>query len=145
MSEPSYGKVKTMHLDFYKADGVFYEGEIEYLSVPSIDGEYGVLADHENVVVAIVPGILHYRHPGEEIGYVAVSDGMMRIEDGKVLILVESAERPEEIDEHRAQREADEAMEAMLQKKSIEEYYLAEAIMYRATNRLRVKRGRSDN
>ena len=91
MSEPSYGKVKTMHLDFYKADGVFYEGEIEYLSVPSIDGEYGVLADHENVVVAIVPGILHYRHPGEEIGYVAVSDGMMRIEDGKVFDRGENA------------------------------------------------------
>ena len=33
-------------------------------------------------------------------------------------------ERPEEIDEHRAQREAEEAMEAMLQKKSVEEYLM---------------------
>ena len=138
-------KGTMMYLDFYKADGVFYEGEVEYLSVPSIDGEYGVMAAHENVVVAIVPGILRYRFSADEpFLEVAVSDGMMRIEDGKVLILVESAERPEEIDEHRAQREAEEAMEAMLQKKSVEEYALAEAIMYRATNRLRAKRRRGE-
>ena len=131
----------SFHVDFYAAERVFYQGLLEFVAVPSLDGEYGVLCEHENAVVAIVPGVLKYKHCGaDEIGIVAVSDGMMRIENGRVLILVESAERPEEIDENRARREADEAKEAMLQKKSIHDYYLAEAVMYRATNRLKVKK-----
>ena len=133
----------TMHLDFYKADGVFYEGEAEYLSVPTNGGEYGVMAGHENVVVAVVPGILRYRLPGEEMKMASVSNGMMRVEDGQVLILVESAERPEEIDERRAEEEAAAAREAILQKRSIEEFSLAEAMLVRATNRLRVRRRNS--
>ena len=69
----------------------------------------------------------------------AVSSGMMKVEKNDVLILVDSVERPEEIDEARAQREADEAREAMLQKKSRQEYQLAQATLARAMNRLRVK------
>ena len=39
-----------------------------------------------------------------------------------MLILVDTAERPEEIDAKRAKRDADAAKEALLQKKSIQEY-----------------------
>jgi len=56
-----------------------------------------------------------------------------------VLVLVDSVERPEEIDAARARREADQAREAMLQKKSRQEYQLAQASLARAMNRLRVK------
>ena len=56
-----------------------------------------------------------------------------------MLVLVDSVERPEEIDAARAQREADEAREAMLQQKSRQEYQLAQASLARAMNRLRVK------
>ena len=56
-----------------------------------------------------------------------------------LLVLVDSVERPEEIDAARARREADEAQEAMLQRKSRQEYQLAQASLARAMNRLRVK------
>ena len=69
----------------------------------------------------------------------AVSGGMVKIEKNDVLVLVDSVERPEEIDAARARREADEAREAMLQKKSRQEYQLAQAALARAMNRLRVK------
>ena len=45
----------------------------------------------------------------------------------------------EEINAARAHREADQAREAMLQKKSRQEYQLAQASLARAMNRLRVK------
>ena len=44
-----------------------------------------------------------------------------------------------EIDAARAQREADEAREALLQKKSRQEHQIAQATLARALNRLRVK------
>ena len=46
---------------------------------------------------------------------------------------------PEEIDAIRAQRAADEAREAILQKRSAQEYRMAQANLARALNRLRVK------
>ncbi len=121
------------------ADEPFYEGPCESLSVPTTTGMYGVLAHHTNVIMAIVPGTLHYRCPGQEEQLAAVSAGLMKVENGEVLILVDSAERPEEIDANRAKRAADRAKEVLLQKKSIQEYRMAQSNLARALSRLQVK------
>ena len=121
------------------ADEPFYEGPCESLSVPTTTGMYGVLAHHTNVIMAIVPGTLHYRCPGQEEQLAAVSAGLMKVENGEVLILVDSAERPEEIDANRAKRAADRAKKELLQKKSIQEYRMAQSNLARALSRLQVK------
>lgn len=121
------------------ADEPFYEGPCESLSVPTITGMYGVLAHHTNVILSIVPGTLRYRCEGEEEKLAAVSAGMMKVENGEVLVLVDSAERPEEIDANRAKEAADRAKEELLQKKSIQEYRMAQSNLARAVSRLRVK------
>lgn len=121
------------------ADRTFYDGPCVSLTVPTSDGELGILAHHSPMIAAVQPGTLRYQAPGEEARLAAVSPGMVKVEDNEVLVLVDSAERPEEIDAARAQREADEAMEAILQKKSIQEYQVAQGTLARALNRLRVK------
>ena len=93
------------------------------------------------MMAAIVPGTIRWQPPGQEVQLAAVSPGMVKAEGDEVLVLVDSAERPEEIDEARSRRRADEAREAILQKKSIQEYQLAQSTLARALNRLRVKRG----
>ena len=45
------------------ADHPFYEGGCESLVVPTLDGQYGVLAGHCDTILAIVPGTLTYRTP----------------------------------------------------------------------------------
>lgn len=131
---------RTFHLRIYESSRTFLEGEAELVVVPTVDGEYGVMAHHENIVVSVLPGQLKYRMEGDGLRYASISSGMMRVENNDVLILVDSAERPEEIDEIRALTEEEEAREAMLQKRSIQEYVLAEATLQRAMNRLKVKR-----
>lgn len=121
------------------ADEPFYEGPCQSISVPTTTGMYGVLAHHTNVILAIVPGTLRYRCEGEDEKLAAVSAGLMKVENGEVLILVDSAERPEEIDTNRAQRAADRAKEELLQKKSIQEYRMAQSNLARALSRLQVK------
>ncbi len=91
------------------------------------------------MIAAIQPGALRYQLPGQPARIAAVSQGMLKVESNEVLVLVDSAERPEEIDAARAKREADQAREAMLQKKSRQEYQLAQGNLARALNRLRVK------
>lgn len=121
------------------ADEPFYEGPCQSISVPTTTGMYGVLAHHTNVIMAIVPGTLRYRCEDQEEQLAAVSAGLMKVENGEVLILVDSAERPEEIDANRAQRAADRAKEELLQKKSIQEYRMAQSNLARALSRLQVK------
>ena len=121
------------------ADEPFYEGPCQSLSVPTTTGMYGVLAHHTNVIMAIVPGTLRYRCEGQEEQLAAVSAGLMKVENGEVLILVDSAERPDEIDANRAKRAADRAKEELLQKKSIQEYRMAQSNVARALSRLQVK------
>ena len=121
------------------ADHPFFQGECESLTVPTLDGQYGILANHSNMIAAVVPGMLHFHEPGKPEQIAAVSHGLIKIENGEVLILIDSAERPEEIDINRARREADAAKEAIQQKRSIQEYRSAQAMLARAVNRLQVK------
>lgn len=133
--------MKPFDIQIFAADHVFYEGPCESLNVPTTHGLFGILANHSNLIAAIIPGKLSYRIPGGENLYAAVSEGLLKIENGKVLVLVDSAERPEEIDAHRARCDAEEAKEELLQKQSIMENRLVQANLSRALNRLRVKNG----
>lgn len=121
------------------ADHTLYEGPCQSLVVPALRGQYGILAHHSNTVCGIVPGRLTYRTPDGTEQVLAVSSGLVKMEDNDVLVLVDSAERPEEIDANWAQREADEAREILLQKRSMQEYRAARAKLARGINRLRMK------
>ena len=131
--------METFQVHILAADRTFYEGPCESLTISTSDGEIGILAHHSPMLAAVLPGTLRYRVPGEPEQVVAVSPGMMKAEANEVLVLVDSAERPEEIDAARARREADEAQEALLQRRSRQEHQVAQATLARALNRLRVK------
>ena len=113
--------METFQVRILAADRAFYEGPCVSLTIPASDGEMGILARHSSMIAAIQPGTLRYQVPGEPVRLAAVSPGMVKVENNEVLVLVDSAERPEEIDAARAQRVADEAREALLQKKSRQE------------------------
>ncbi len=121
------------------ADRTFYEGPCVSLTVPTSDGELGILAHHSAMIAALQPGTLRYQPPEQDVRTAAISPGMIKVEKNEVLVLADSVERPEEIDEARARREADQAKEALLQKKSRQEHQIAQATLARALNRLRVK------
>ena len=131
--------MESFQVHILAADQTFYEGPCVSLTIPASDGELGILANHSPMIAAVKPGTLRYQVPGEEPRLAAISPGMVKVENNDVLVLVDSAERPEDIDAVRAQREADEAREALLQKRSRQEHQIAQATLARALNRLRVK------
>ena len=132
--------MNTFELSVLAAEKPFYEGECISLVIHTNGGQYGIQAMHSNMTAAIIPGMLKITVPdGEEI-VAAVSEGLVKVENNSVLLLVDTAERPEEIDENHAKRSAEQAKEAILQKKSIQDYYAAQAKMARAISRLKVKR-----
>ena len=79
---------ETFMTHILAADRKFYEGPLESLIVPTNEGQYGILAKHRNVITATVPGVLKYKLPNEEFKTAAVSSGLVKIENGEVLICV---------------------------------------------------------
>ena len=49
------------------ADCPFYEGPCESIVIPTPQGQYGILAGHSNVIMAVIPGTLFYTIPGEPV------------------------------------------------------------------------------
>ena len=52
--------MSTFNLQVVALDRVFYDGPCEALTVPAIDGEKGVLASHEPMVMAITAGEMRF-------------------------------------------------------------------------------------
>ncbi len=132
--------MNNFKLTVLSAENTFYEGECVSLIIPTTQGQYGIQANHRNMISAIVPGMMKFTLPDGSARVAAVSEGIVKVESNEALILVDSAEKPEEIDVNRAKRSAAAAKEAILQKKSMRDYYAAQAQMARAVNRLKVKK-----
>ena len=112
---------------------------MESLILPASDGSYGVQAGHEPVVTAIEPGEARYKADGEWYSLV-VTQGFAEIMSDYAIVLVSAAERPEDIDEARAQRAKERAEERLRQKNSRLEYIHSKAALARATARLSAAR-----
>ena len=89
-------------LNITASSGEFYQGDCEDLVLPTGDGVYGVQAGHNPVLVAIHMGILHFEVNGEARD-ILVGDGIAEVTPAYVMVLVDSAERPEDIDKNRAE------------------------------------------
>lgn len=130
---------KQFHLEIIASDHPFYQGECEMLVFPGIDGKHGIMANHEAMVTCLSPGEIKFQVDGEW-HYAAVSEGFVEITPNKVIILADTIEKPEEIDEHRAEEAKIRAEEKLRQKASTQEYYQAKLALNRAMNRLRIKK-----
>ncbi len=130
-------KRTTFRLQVMSINGTFYEGEASEIILPCIDGEYAILANHEEMILAIYTGKMVIR---DEIGdriEAITGNGSAQIANNRVIVLVDTCEKPEDIDRLRAQRALERAQEEMRQNRSIKEYYTAQAAMARALSRLK--------
>ena len=119
---------------------VFYGGASEIVIVPALDGEYGFMAHHDDMVVAMKPGELRFKKPDGTWESAVVGGGVAQCANNRVTILVDSAERPEDIDEVRAREAMERAQEQLRQKQSIYEYRMSKASLARAVSRLKEKK-----
>ena len=116
-------------LKLLAADKVFYDGECASLVVPSADGQYGILANHCNAVIAVIPGVAEVKAENGEKIVAFVASGIVKIENGKVLMLVEAW----------AKNALKEAKDEIARKESRFNVLSAEIKIARALNRLKAK------
>lgn len=128
----------TFLLEILASDHPFFKGACENLVFPGLDGEFGILPNHEEMVTCLSAGEIKFKINGEWT-YAAVSDGFIEITQDYVVLLADTVERPEEIDMKRAEEAKVRAEERLRQKQSIQEYYQTQAALNRAMNRIKVK------
>lgn len=122
-------------LNITASSGEFYQGYCEDLTLPTGDGVYGVQAGHSPVLVALHMGIMHFEVDG--VGRdVLVGDGIAEVTPSYVMVLVDSAERPEDIDRNRAEEARIRAQERLQHQQSMHEYYQSKIALNRAMQRL---------
>ena len=122
-------------LNITASSGEFYQGSCESMVLPVKDGVYGVQAGHSPVLVAIHMGMLKFTVDGET-REILVGDGIAEVTPTFVLLLVDSAERPEDIDKNRAKAARIRAEERLQHKQSMHEYYQTKIALDRAMQRL---------
>ena len=122
-------------LNITASSGEFYQGSCESMVLPVKDGVYGVQAGHSPVLVAIHMGMLKFTVDGET-REILVGDGIAEVTPTFVLLLVDSAERPEDIDKNRAEAARIRAEERLQHKQSMHEYYQSKIALDRAMQRL---------
>ena len=132
----------SFYLKIIAANRVFYSGRCRSIIVPEYDGQKEILAHHEDMVIAVNDGEMRFQPEGSDNWeYAVVGIGFVEIVNNRVTLLVESAERPEEIDVARAREAKERAEEQMRQKQSIHEYYHSRASLARAMARLKATSG----
>ena len=73
------------------------EDDVEAMMVLKPDGYAGILPDHAGYLTKIENGVLTY-YKGDEEYYVATGAGHLRFEGNQALILVDEAERGDDLD-----------------------------------------------
>ena len=122
-------------LNITASSGEFYQGSCESMVLPVKDGVYGVQAGHSPVLVAIHMGMLKFTVDGET-REILVGDGIAEVTPTFVLLLVDSAERTEDIDKNRGEAARIRAEARLQHKQSMHEYYQRKIALRRAMQRL---------
>lgn len=93
---------ERIHLEVVTPERKVFEADVERVEVPGLDGELGILPGHTELVSLLKPaGLLTY-HVNNEIGEMAISDGLVEVSADRVTVLANKATRPEDIDLARA-------------------------------------------
>ena len=111
---------------------------VDEVVVPGIEGYFGVLPGHAAFLTTLGAGELSYRQ-GREERYLAVSGGFAEVRSDKVIVLADTAERPEVIDRERAERARQRAEQRQSGRSQEDvDYTRAAAALARALVRLQV-------
>ena len=118
------------------SDKIFYDGPCLYLVVPAWDGEYAFMAKHQECVAAVSIGTLRVKKPDGSVVLGVCGLGLVCFEKNRAVVLVDTIERPEDIDEVQARRAKEQAEEELKEAKSQQEYNASQAALARAIYRL---------
>lgn len=131
-----------MHLQLITLQGVSVDTDIYELMAPTAAGDIAVFPGHEPLVTLAAPGALAVRYEkndkDEDLEYFAVSGGVIEISPTNIRVLVDEADRGDEITEAEAKSALERAQKLKGEAKNQVELEKATQLIDRSMVRLRV-------
>ena len=118
-------------------DRIFYQGRASMLELNTTEGEVGIYKGHMPMTMILAPGAAVIT---EENGKktAAIHAGFVEVTEGRITVMAEVAEWPDEIDVNRAQEAKIRAERRLSEKKSGTDLMRAETALSRAIARIYV-------
>ncbi|MCZ7663292.1 MAG: ATP synthase F1 subunit epsilon [Thermoleophilia bacterium] len=134
-----------LRLEVVSPDGPVFAGDVAMVVVPATRGELGILPRHAPMVAQLTIGEMRVKTLDDLWIRLAVSEGFVKVQFDKVIVLADAAEMASEIDVPRAEAALERAKERldMLRNGRVPEdeeidHYRETLALKRAKNRLAV-------
>lgn len=131
--------MSQLHLKIVTPEKQIFDEPVDMVTVPSIDGQLGILPHHANLMTRLKPGELKIKK-GSKTDILAAGDGFLQMVDNTLTIMTDLAVYEEDIDVKAAEEARKRAEEALEQKLSDEEYATTLAALEKSLAQLRIKR-----
>lgn len=125
-----------MHLKIITHEKVVFDNEVDEIYTRGIDGEFGILKNHEPVTCPLGIGVTRINMNGKTEHYTTMG-GIFQFKDENAVILTDSSENSNDIDLERAKLAKERAELRLAEKKAETDIKRAEAALARALARLK--------
>ena len=131
----------TLKLEIVTPESKIYSEDVDMVTLPGSEGEFGVYPRHVPLLTTLVPGELRVLKNGRETS-MAVGEGFVEITADAVSVLTDMALESEQIDEAAAEAAVERAKAAMKEDLGKEAVAAVQASLQKALAQLHVKRRR---
>jgi len=117
---------KTIKFEIVTPERVVLQQDILQITVPTTSGEITILPDHIPLVSVLQPGVVEIKRADSLVEIMSVSGGFIEVMKDKVVILADTAERAEELDEEVIKDAQKQAEELKKNAKAVDDVQFAE-------------------
>ncbi|HWR62216.1 MAG TPA: ATP synthase F1 subunit epsilon [Clostridia bacterium] len=109
--------MSSYNLKIITLDEVFFDGQVEILTVRGVDGDFQILPRHADLIAVAMPDDISFVTEQGEL-HAFISRSLLKVMDGNVTIIADTAEWPEDIDLGRAEEAEKRARETLMSRES---------------------------
>jgi len=131
-----------IHFMLYTLEGPKFDGDVYEVTLPTLDGEIGVMPDHMPLISVASHGAVLVRHTAnqrdDQRDVFAISGGTIQVEDNVLKVLVDEADNADELNEQEVKQAFDRAQKMKAEAKDQVSLQHAQSLMDRHSVRLQV-------
>ena len=133
-----------MNLKIISPEKVLFDGEIDELIAPTVNGEIAILPNHADLLTQLDSGEMTVKTKGKE-HHIGATGGFLQITNGEITVLVDFAVVSEEVNTQKAleaQKRAEEVLKRQKEGVNERDFAAAQSDMRKAIMELKVARRR---
>ena len=126
----------TLQFDLVSPERLLLSEPVEMVIVPGVEGDFGALPEHSNLISLIRPGVLYVYRDGKQSERIFIGGGFAEVTGSGCTVLAEEAMPVAEIDRGKAEQAVTDAREDVEDAKDDIQRATAQAVLKVAEARL---------